>query len=102
MALPLENLPGPAHAVIASMLPDGRNQHKRLHLSEVSRPMLDFYGGTIKHLYVSKHDQYPVADLASLLGRQRALEQIMVEYVAVLPTLASSIEQGCLCHVREL
>lgn len=64
--------------------------------------MLDFYGGTIKCVYVSKLDQYPEAELASLLGRQRALERIMVNDLEILPELASSIEQGFLRNVREV
>jgi len=92
----------PAHALIASMLPDGRHPHKKMRLSEVSRAMLDFYGGTIKHMYLVWHKQHLVGPLASLLGRQRSLERIMVECHEVLPQLASSIEQGCLRRVREL
>lgn len=73
--LPLEDLPGPAHAIIASMIPDGYDPDSRLRMSEVSRSMLTFYGGTLNNMYVRRRDQYPQAELASFLGRQRGLDQ---------------------------
>jgi hypothetical protein len=57
--------------------------------------MLYFYGGTITMLHVRRPDQYPVVELSFFLGRQSSLKW-------VLPKLAPSIEQGCLCHVQEL
>ena len=102
MMLPVEDLPGPAHAIIASMLPDGDKSNNRLRLSEVSRYMINFYGGTLTTLHVRQRDQYPVAELASLLWRQRKLEQVTVTDIEIPPKLTPSIKQGCFRHVREL
>lgn len=77
------------------MLPDGHNPNSHLRLSLVFRSMLYFYGGTITMLHVRRPDQYPVVELSFFLGRQSSLKW-------VLPKLAPSIEQGCLCHVQEL
>jgi hypothetical protein len=92
--LPLELLPGPAQALIASMLPDGDFSGNRPRLSETSRSLLSFHGGTLTALRVPKREQYSHASLASLLGHQRNLERVIVEGLEVLPMLAPSIQQS--------
>ena len=64
------SLPDIAHATIASFLPDGdRRKDTRLRVSEVSRALLEAYGGSLT--CVSFHTgTHSVARLAALLRRR--------------------------------
>lgn len=64
--------------------------------------MLDFHGSTLTTLYMHWHSQNQVAALATLLERQRSLEQVYVADPEALPSLAVVIAQGCLRHVQKL
>lgn len=99
----LEDLPGPAHATIASMLPDGLSRlPNRRRLALASRAMLHFHGCILTSLCLHWHSENQVAALATLLERQRSLERVFVNNAEALPSLAIVLAQGCLRHVKKL
>ena len=52
--LSLLSLPAVIHRSIASFLPDGNKKHdSRLRVSEASRALLDFYGGSLDRMWIS-------------------------------------------------
>ncbi len=103
MPTTLEDLPGPAHDTIASMLPDGDGwlPNRRL-LALVSRSMLHHHGGTLASLHVHWSDQNQVAALTTLLQRHRNLKGVYVDEPEALPSLAVVLAQGCLCNIKYL
>lgn len=102
MPTTLEDLPGPAHDTIASMLPDGLSRlPNRRRLALVSRALLSFHGGTLTSLCVHWRSENHVAALATLLEARR-LEWVYVADPEALPSLTVVLAQGCLRHVQKL
>jgi hypothetical protein len=95
-------MPGPAHAIIAMLLPDGHQIKNRLCLSLVSRSMLGFHGGTLTVLRVRSITNQQAATLASLVQRQRSLERLCVEDSGTFSLVTAILAQGAFRRVREL
>lgn len=80
-SLPLPSfttLPGAVHGVIASFLPDGDRKDSRLHLSELSRSLLESYGGSLTSATIRDIQLGRPARLAALLRRQSKLKTVSV------------------------
>ncbi len=109
---PLEALPHPAHATIATMF-DSRDfgvsgvywmqTSKQFRLALLSRTMLELYGGTLTGLSLQWGPTHQVEALASLVQRQRGLEKVYVKAgEGAVPALVSLLTQGRLRHLKEL
>lgn len=72
-------LPGVVHGTIASFLPDGDSKKdSRLRVSEVSRGLLEFYGGSLTSVTIRDIQDGRAARLAALLRRQNKLKTVSV------------------------
>lgn len=77
---PFLSIPDLAHSSIASFLPDGdKPKISRLHVSEVSRALLGFYGGTLTQMSLHYREGWSAARLAALLQRHKKLAKLTVK-----------------------
>ena len=100
----LEDLPGPAQAIITSMFPDGDTPDNRLRLSVLSRTTLGFHGSTLTTVFVRQgEDNERVEPLIALLRRQKKLERIeWMGQSSRSSTLVTLLASGCLRRVWSL
>lgn len=92
------SLPDIAHANIATFLPDGNKTHNdtRLRVSEASRALLEYYGGSLTRVAIRCVGGSNIARLGALLQRQQKRYALVVKEPAI-PMLCQVIAQGC-CH----
>jgi len=100
------SLPDIAHACIASFLPDGDEGGDcgRLRVSEVSRPLVEFYGGTLTIIYIFHREGSSAARLAALLRRQGQGKHVEVTLCGQesIPAFCQAIVQGCCPGIEKL
>ena len=96
------SLPDIAHASIASFLPDGnKGNDSRLRVSEVSRAMLESYGGTVTRMNLRHVEDSSAAALIALLRRQKRVAEVTVENERkIIPAFCQAIVQDCCRRVE--
>lgn len=86
------SLPDVAHYTIACFLPDSYSG--RLRISELSRSLLEHYGGTLTQLFIHR-GRGNAARLAGLLQRNKKVTDVALYHQGALPALCQAITQGC-------
>lgn len=97
------SLPDLAHTSIASFLPDGnKGNDSCLRVAEVSRALLESYGGSLNEMRVHYVAGSSAARLAVLLRRNRKLSEVIVQQQEAIPALCLAVVQGCCRRIERL
>lgn len=98
--LSFQSLPDIALDSIASYF-RRRGNDSRLHMAEVSRALLDLYGGSLSCISVWYTDS-SAARLAALLQRQKTLDHVFVHEQKAIPALCLAIIDGSCRRMENL
>jgi len=90
--LSFQSLPDAALDSIASFSFE-RGNDSRLRMAEVSRALLDLYGGSLSYIYIFYTDS-SAARLTALLRRQKILISVTVKKQEAIPALCLAIIDG--------
>lgn len=73
-----------------------------MRVSEVSRALLESYGGTLTCVRLYYGEEQSAARLAALLRRQKKVRYIFVTQQEAVPALSQAIAQGCCLELEQL
>jgi len=90
-----QNLPEVVHHSIASILDDQALGGERLCVSEVSRALLEPYGGSLTRLDIHNVEDSTTARLVALLRRHVRLATVVVREQEALPAVYHALARGC-------
>ena len=95
------SLPDLAHDAIASFLRDDDDDNSCLRVAEVSRALLESYGGCLTSVFVCHAEGRSPAQLTALLQRQQKPEKVLTDkHDEAISGLCQAIVQGCCARVE--